>query len=389
MNNEIELENWRIFLRDKSSKAMLSPTHREVCLIRFPDPYTFINHEQFCESIEENYPIIKGKNYKKTALDDVKNSVKGYLPSISKGFNLNIGINNEKSRIAFDLLVSEFNQWKKRFGSNSQVIHQHDYLAELHHLLLNLNYVQEEAKFQDLVISTNQPIIFLSEIDDPDTQQWFINRLVYNSPILNTSYGKGVKITPSWRTDNDSFWNWVSQSEKYDQSKKPDIIQHFCDFSKKEPVLMAIYNADILRESDLTIIIEDFWVPFQEKVQKIDRFDSNKCLLFLVGKPGWLAKKEKCFSQSEAMKIRLDEWSVTKAKHIYGWLSIPKVREYCELYSKKDFLAILKYFDITPQMLKEDPDHDLGTPSCVIDLICELIKIPGISELESNWRIKA
>lgn len=384
MNNEIELEEWESFIRGKSSRARLSLTHQDACLARFPDPYTFISHEQFCKNITENYLRIKNKT-----LDDVENSAKGYLRSISKGLHLDISGNNEKSRIAFDLLVSEFNEWSKRFNFNPQAIPQNNYLTELHYLLLNLNYVQEEAKFQDLVISSNQPMIFLSEIDNQDTQQWFINRLVDNSPILNTFYGKGIKITPSWRTNNDSFWNWVSQSEKYDQSKKPDIIQHFCDSSKNEPVLIAIYNADILRESDLKTIIEDFWVPFQEKVQQIDRFDSNKCLLFLVGKPGWLAKRQKCFSQIEAMKIYLDAWNVTKAKHIYGWLSIPKVREYCELYSKKDFSAILNYFEITSQMLKEDPDYDLGTPSYVIDLICNLIEIPGIAELESNWRIKA
>jgi hypothetical protein len=389
MNNEIELEVWRTFLCNKSSRASMTTTHQKACDIRFPDPYTFINHEKFCEELTRNYALMKSKTSKKDALDDVENSAKGYLAGISKGFGLDIGKDDKKSKIAFDSLVSEFREWKEHLGFNAQPVCHNDYLVELHDLLLKLNYIQEEAKFQDSVISASQPVIFLSEIDGQDTQQWFINRLVDNSPILNTFYGKGVKITPNWRTDNNSFWNWVSESEKYDQSKKPDIIQHFCDCSKNEPVLMAIYNADMLRECDLTMIIDDFWMPFQEKVQQIDRFDSNKCLLFLVGKPGWLAKRKNCFSQSEAIKIYLDEWNVTKAKHIYGWLNIPKVKKYCELYSEKDFSTILNYFEITSKRLEEEPDYDLGTPSYVIDLICELIKIPGIAELESNWRIKA
>lgn len=390
MTNEIELARWRLFLQIKSSE--LPFLLQRACLVRFPDPYVLIDHEQFSTKFADVYPDIKKvQGSKKTSLEDPVNSCRGYLTKIYKQFGFGSdklsGSDNYKSRVVFDSLCSEFNQWKSSLGFSSPPIRPSNQFEQLHELLLNLNYTKEEAYFKDSIINLCQPGIFLSEIDEYDTQRWFTNRLVTNSMTLETPYGKGIKASSRWREDLDFFWQWLAESEQYEFSNRQNIIQHFCDRSKEEPILMAIYNVDILREDDLMQIVKDFWVPFQKMIQRPDRSDSKECMLFLVGKPGWVAEKQNCFHES--VTITLPTWHATTARHIHGWLKNPKVLDFCTLHSGKDFLDILSFFEITTSMLEPGPDYNLGSPSRILENICGLLNVSSIAELESNWRIKA
>jgi inactive STAND len=391
MNNEIELARWKLFLQDKSSE--LPYLLQRACLVRFPDPDVLINHEQFSTNFAYVYPDIKkAQKSKKISLSDPVNSCRGYLTKIYNKFGFGndklSGSDDYKSKVVFDSFCSEFTHWKHSLGFSSPPISHSNKFEQLHELLLNLNYTKEEAYFKDSVVNLCQPGIFLSEIDDYDTQRWLTNRLVTNSITLKTPYGKGIKANSKWKKDLDYFWQWLSESEEYKFSNRQDIIQRFCDRSKEEPILMAIYNVDILREDDLKQIVEGFWVPFQKMIQRPDRFDSKECILFLVGKPGWIAEKQNCFS-NESVAITLPAWHTTTARHIHGWLRNPKVFDFCTLHSRKNFPDILEFFEITQSMLEPGPDYNLGTPSRILENICGLLDVSSIAELESNWRIKA
>jgi inactive STAND len=376
--------SWQDFIKILAVNLDLTRTQIQVLVARFPTPieadFYKISHESVAEQI---FP----------RKEDPCGSLRGHLHNIYPKFGCgskDIDDSNQKARLVFVQLKEKFDaeQEQKRTLVNLPA----GKIQQLNDFLLDLNYSEEENKFDRAVENLDRSGVFLAEIRGSYTQRWLTNRLMVKNPVLKGSCSLGIEANRNWRNNIDLFWQWLAKVDTYDRSQQEATLKKFVGLIQTQEqhnsVLITIYNIDTLRMDDINQILQEFWIPFQAMMKQKSRWETKECILLLIGNPGWVKKIEPSLSSAKFSWITLPVWGCLTEKHMCGWLRGSGVLSFCEQHSEKSRQDIFSFLDIQPN--NPSVDRSMGEAEEVLQNICALLNLPnGIAELEQYWKLRS
>ena len=245
----------------------------------------------------------------------------------------------------------------------------------LHDELLKLDYWEQAKKFRDETGKSVHIGAFLIYGAPQHEQAWLLYRLIHTTQPENVD--KQIFRYPLYRLScsNTPKRLWESMGKWLDGRNIPrtpnDIAYAIYDLWQKQSVILILDGLDQVDQKHIQNILDEFWKPLMEKVQRQKQIPNHYLLLFLVDHEG-----------------RVENWQIPWSDRVdllnpsTPPISLKKLRE----FSPEDIDEWIRIGvnTLPPILTPEEILKEGGTPQVVFQRICDLCNHDWY-ERESDW----
>lgn len=221
-----------------------------------------------------------------------------------------------------ELKIQECKAARKKYETNRKANRENI----IYKSLLSLNYTKQRSQFDDFWNQefTRQIGSFVIHGQQDCCQDWLIHPLVRQSRLNSTLAEKiHIYLSDDDECDIASIWEVLARSLKCDSTEPIDLVNRTYEYWKKETVILIFYNLEQLDRTQISILIEKFWLPLLNLVEPcsskcLNAYGSNYLAMFLVDNRGCMKTWEINFECTKYTLV-FEPLNNFKKSELKGW----------------------------------------------------------------------